>query len=61
VIQKVFTGRVKSNQTWVDLTVTERMTVAPMIAAMFVLGIAPNLLLQVINPTVTAMLVAVKF
>jgi NADH-quinone oxidoreductase subunit M len=61
VIQKVFTGPVKSNQTWIDLTVTERMTVAPMIAAMFVLGIAPNLLLQVINPTVTAMLGAVKF
>jgi NADH-quinone oxidoreductase subunit M len=61
VIQKVFTGPVKPHQTWIDLTVTERMTVAPMIAAMFVLGIAPNLLLQVINPTVTAILAAVKF
>jgi NADH-quinone oxidoreductase subunit M len=60
VIQKVFSGPLTNNR-WVDLTVTERMIVAPMIAAMFVLGIAPNLLLQVINPTVTAMLGAVKF
>lgn len=61
IIQRVFAGPLKANQAWVDLTVTERMIVAPMIAAMFVLGIAPGLLLQVINPTVTAMLAAVKF
>jgi NADH-quinone oxidoreductase subunit M len=61
VIQKVFHGPVKANHGWVDLTAGERLTVAPMIALMFVLGIAPQLLLQVINPTVTAMLVAVRF
>ena len=60
VIQKVFTGPVKANHAWVDLTTAERLTVAPMIALMFVLGIAPHLLLQVINPTVVAMLAAVK-
>ena len=60
VIQKVFSGPVKENHSWVDLTVSERLTVAPMIALMFVLGIAPQLLLQVINPTVTRMLAAVK-
>ncbi|HWN95991.1 MAG TPA: NADH-quinone oxidoreductase subunit M, partial [Methylomirabilota bacterium] len=61
VIQKVFTGPVKTNHTWVDLTVAERLTVAPMVAAMFVLGLAPHLLLQVVNPTVMQMLAAVKF
>jgi NADH-quinone oxidoreductase subunit M len=60
VIQKVFSGPVKENHAWVDLTVAERLTVAPMIALMFVLGIAPSVLLQVINPTVTHMLAAVK-
>jgi NADH-quinone oxidoreductase subunit M len=60
VIQKVFSGPVKENHAWVDLTVAERLTVAPMIALMFVLGIAPSLLLQVINPTVVQMLAVVK-
>jgi NADH-quinone oxidoreductase subunit M len=61
VIQKVFSGPLKEKQAWVDLTVAERLTVAPMIALMFVLGLAPHLLLQVINPTVMQMLAAVKF
>src|SRR6185503_19210619 len=60
VIQKVFSGPVKTGHAWVDLTIAERLTVAPMIALMFLLGIAPHLLLQVINPTVTQMLAAVK-
>jgi NADH-quinone oxidoreductase subunit M len=61
VIQKVFTGPVKENHAWIDLTLAERFTVAPVIALMFVLGIAPQLLLQLINPTITQMLAAVKF
>ncbi len=61
VIQRVFAGPLKANQSWPDLTVGERLTVAPMIALMFVLGIAPQLLIQVINPTVMALLAAVKF
>jgi NADH:ubiquinone oxidoreductase subunit 4 (subunit M) len=40
----------------VDLTTAERLTVAPMIAAMFVLGIFPQLVLAVLNPTVKQML-----
>ncbi len=60
LIQRVFCGPLKANQSWPDLTTGERLTVAPMIALMFLLGIAPQILLQVINPTVTAMLAAVK-
>src|SRR6185436_7490910 len=45
-IQRVFAGPLKANHQWVDLTVGERLTVAPMIALMFVLGIVPQLLLQ---------------
>jgi NADH-quinone oxidoreductase subunit M len=59
VLQKVFSGPVKEGHAWVDLTVAERLTVAPMIGLMFVLGIAPQLLLQVTNPTVTQMLAAI--
>ncbi|MBI3196035.1 MAG: NADH-quinone oxidoreductase subunit M, partial [Rhodospirillales bacterium] len=55
-IQRVFTGPLKPNHHWVDLTLAERLTVAPMIAAMFVLGIFPHLVLAVLNPTVKAML-----
>ncbi len=55
-IQRVFAGPLKPNQTWVDLTMAERLMVAPMIAAMFVLGIFPHLVLAVLNPTVKAML-----
>ena len=61
MIQKVFHGPVKENHAWVDLTVGERLTVTPMIALMFALGIAPQLLLQVVNPTVTQMLAALRF
>jgi NADH-quinone oxidoreductase subunit M len=60
IIQKVFTGPVKENHSWIELTVGERLTVAPFIVLMFVFGIAPHLLLQVINPTILAMLSAVK-
>ncbi len=55
-IQRVFTGPLKPNHSWVDLTTAERLTVAPMIAAMFVLGIFPHLVLAVLNPTVKQML-----
>jgi NADH-quinone oxidoreductase subunit M len=62
ILQKVFSGPV--NQKWVgfaDLTVAERFTVAPAIALMFVLGIFPQLLIGVINPTVVAMLQRFNF
>lgn len=57
ILQRVFTGPV--NPKWngfADLTTTERLTVAPAIALMFVLGIFPQLVIGVINPTVVAML-----
>lgn len=60
VIQKVFCGPIKDGANWVDMTVAERLTVAPVIALMFILGIAPQLLLQVVNPTVTQMLAAMS-
>jgi len=59
--QRVFTGPLNPKQSWVDLTAVERLTVAPMIAAMFVLGIFPQLLLAVVNPTVNQMLAQLKF
>ncbi len=57
ILQKVFSGPV--NPKWIgfaDLTTTERLTVAPVIALMFVLGIFPQLLIGVINPTVLGIL-----
>jgi NADH-quinone oxidoreductase subunit M len=57
ILQRVFTGPV--NPKWngfADLTFAERLTVAPAIALMFVLGIFPQILIGVINPTVVAML-----
>jgi NADH-quinone oxidoreductase subunit M len=57
ILQRVFTGPV--NPKWngfADLTFAERLTVAPSIALMFVLGIFPQILIGVINPTVVAML-----
>ena len=62
ILQKVFSGPV--NQKWTgfaDLTTTERLTVAPAVALMFVFGIFPQLLIGVINPTVMAMLKRLNF
>ena len=62
ILQKVFSGPV--NQKWngfADLTTAERLTVAPAIALMFVLGIFPQLLIGVINPTVLGMLKRLNF
>ena len=61
ILQKVFSGPV--NQKWsgfADLTTAERLTVAPTIALMFVLGIFPQLLIGVINPTVLRMMEQLK-
>lgn len=60
IIQKVFTGPAKENHAWIDLTIGERLTVAPFIALMFLFGIAPHLLLELINPTIVAMLAGAK-
>ncbi|MEO7299849.1 MAG: NADH-quinone oxidoreductase subunit M [Verrucomicrobiota bacterium] len=62
ILQKVFSGPV--NQRWTgfaDLTTDERLMVAPAIVLMFVLGIFPQILISVINPTVVAMLQRFNF
>ncbi len=53
ILQKVFSGPL--NEKWAklgDLTPTERGMVMPIILLMFVIGIYPQLLVRVINPTV---------
>ncbi len=55
VIQRVFTGPL--NPRWAafpDLTRAERIALAPAIALMFLLGLAPQLILAAINPTIVA-------
>lgn len=55
LLQRVFSGPL--NEKWArmpDLTPGERWTVAPIIALMFVIGVYPQCVLGVINPTVVA-------
>ena len=53
LIQRVFAGPLDARwQTFPDLTVGERFTVAPAVALMFVLGLCPQLLIAIFNPTV---------
>lgn len=57
MIQRVFNGPL--NERWAkfpDLTASERFTVAPIIALMFVLGICPQLLITLFNNTVLNLL-----
>jgi NADH-quinone oxidoreductase subunit M len=56
ILQRVFSGPLKKEWAgWKDLTLSERLIVAPMIILMFVLGIYPQLVIAVINPTVLQM------
>jgi len=62
ILQRVFNGPL--NETWSkfpDLTLAERTLVAVPIALMFLLGLYPQLLLGVINPTVVRMVEQLKF
>ena len=62
ILQKVFNGPL--NAKWsklADLTLQERMLVAPAIALMFVLGIYPQLLLGTVNGTVKELVQHLKF
>jgi NADH-quinone oxidoreductase subunit M len=62
VIQKVFTGPVPEH--WAkfpDLHASERLALAPVIAVMFLLGLAPQLIVGVINPTVQHLLAHWRF
>jgi NADH-quinone oxidoreductase subunit M len=62
VIQKVFTGPVPEH--WAkfpDLHVSERLALAPVIGVMFLLGLVPQLVVGVINPTVQNLLAHWRF
>jgi len=62
VLQRVFNGPL--NEKWSklpDLTLRERVLVAVPIALMFVLGVWPRLVLDVINPTVVRMVEQLNF
>ncbi|HWB33108.1 MAG TPA: NADH-quinone oxidoreductase subunit M [Acidobacteriaceae bacterium] len=55
VIQRVFTGPLNPERsTFPDLTRGERLALAPAIALMFALGLFPQIILGVVNPTVVA-------
>ena len=62
ILQRVFNGPL--NEKWSklpDLTLPERALVAVPIALMFVLGLWPRLVLDVINPTVLRMVEQLRF
>jgi NADH-quinone oxidoreductase subunit M len=62
VIQKVFTGPVPEH--WAkfpDLHASERLALAPVIGLMFLLGLVPQLVVGVINPTVQNLLAHWRF
>jgi NADH-quinone oxidoreductase subunit M len=62
ILQKVFSGPL--NPKWAsfpDLTLRERVAVAPPIALMFVLGIYPQAILGVVNRTVLEMVQHLRF
>jgi NADH-quinone oxidoreductase subunit M len=62
ILQRVFSGPL--NQRWVslpDLTTGERMSLAPAIGLMFVLGLYPQLILGVVNNTAIMMVQHLRF
>jgi len=54
MFEKVFLGPVtlEENKGLLDLNAREIITLLPLLVLMFVIGIFPNLLLNIINPTV---------
>lgn len=57
ILQRVFSGPARPRwDGWKDLTVGERLTIAPIIALIFILGIYPQLLISVTDPAALAML-----
>ena len=53
ILQRVFSGPLSNERSgWSDLTRGEKFTLAPVIALIFALGIFPQILLGVVNPTV---------
>ncbi len=62
ILQRVFSGPL--NEKWAalpDLTMGERLALAPAIGLMFVLGLYPQLILGVVNSTVMQMVQQLKF
>ena len=62
ILQHVFSGPL--NQRWTsfpDITVGERLALAPAIGLMFVLGLYPQLVLGVVNSTVIQLVQQIKF
>ena len=61
ILQRVWSGPLASQWSgFTDLTVKERLIVLPVIALMFVLGVCPQLVLKVINPTVLQLVEGLK-
>jgi NADH-quinone oxidoreductase subunit M len=57
ILQRVFSGPLQERWAgWKDLTFGERLTLAPVIALIFVIGICPQILVSVANPAALAML-----
>jgi NADH-quinone oxidoreductase subunit M len=57
ILQRVFSGPLENRWSgWKDLSATERLTIAPVIALIVVLGIYPQILINVSNPAALAML-----
>jgi len=57
ILQRVFNGPLPNRWAgWKDLTRGEKLTLAPVIALIFVLGICPQILISVANPAALAML-----
>ncbi len=51
ILQRVFSGPLQNRWTgWKDLTTGERLTLAPVVALMLMLGIYPQILISVSNP-----------
>jgi NADH-quinone oxidoreductase subunit M len=62
ILQRVFNGPLNAHwSNWPDLTLAERVMLAAPIALMFVLGVWPQFLLVVINPTVVRMVEQIGF
>ena len=62
ILQRVFSGPLSQERSgWSDLTRGERLTLAPVIALLFLLGIFPQILLGVVNPAVWQMVKNLNF
>ena len=61
ILQRVFSGSPGARAGWSDLSVSERLAPVPMIVLMFLLGLFPQVLLQVVNPTVVRLVKNLSF